>query len=1097
MPLFNEKILATALRSFDGAVSDDVRQVAAEWAARAAHESFDLQNESQLEQDFNDAILKRVLGYASPMTGAPGTMQVKQPIPGGTTVDVALGYFHEGQAEITAPLELKGPKVPLDRIMPGRAKTPVQQAWDYAIDAPGARWVLVSNMKELRLYAFGHGRQLYEPFDLRKIDKPDELRKLRLLLGAEQLLAGATKELLDRSESADREVTNQLYRDYKELRGNLMTFVRDHHSAIDIETRIRVVQTLLDRVLFIAFAEDRGLLPRRSLADAIEAQDKFFPRPKWEQLRVLFAWVDKGAPPHNIPPYNGGLFATNSTIDGLALPDHLVEQFKTLADYDFSGDSAATILGHIFEQSITDIENEKAEARLAAPPSSASKKKREGVVYTPEFITRFIVEQTIAQHLREIEEELVPRFGKRGEGGEIRWRNKTSAEADFWTAYLDHMTGLRVLDPACGSGAFLIAAFNFLNAEQKRVRLRLSELRPGILEHLAPNADVEIITNNLFGVDLNAESVEITKLALWLQTAKRDRALESLDSNIKHGNSVVEIVGFDTPPFDWQTEFPDILKDGRGFDIVLGNPPYVRMEMLKGIKSHLEQRFAVAADRADLYAYFYELGVQLLSPGGRLGFISSSTFFRTSSGEPLRRYLSANTEIESVIDFGDLQVFEGVTTYPAIIILRKERAAHDGVLSYLNARALPDDLSRVFREQALSMPRERLGSGSWRFESNLLNTIRAKMAKGRATLLETYGPPLYGIKTGLNAAFVLTRDQRDAIVARDPHSASLLKPFLVGENVKRWHIDSDDLWLIYTPRNSVDIDHYPAVRDHLSPFRERLERRATSQAWWELQQAQAEYAPRFAGPKVVFERFQSKPTFAFDLEGRSINNALWCVPDADMDAAAVLNSKAFHFFIRSVTTPLAGGYYQIQAHQISDFPWPDLALERKALSAAGFRVSHATAALNELRRAGRHRLSDLSQQISRVPAFLQWLTLTFTDLQALLKKRARIVIPVGERDQWEAWFNDRKAESAALTEEIAEAEAEIDRIVYRLFDLTSTEIAAIEDALTLAAPGLSLKAYEAISAVEGLHLSDEARGRLSAADPAASVQRGARSANAA
>ena len=152
---------------------------------------------------------------------------------------------------------------------------------------------------------------------------------------------------------------------------------------------------------------------------------------------------------------------------------------------------------------------------------------------------------------------------------------------------------------------------------------------PGILTHSAPNANVEIITNNLFGVDVNAESVEITKLALWLQTAKRERALESLDGNIKHGNSLVDSAHFHSRPFRWGTEFRDILDSHGGFDIVLGNPPYVRMELVKPIKPHLEGRFSVATDRADLYAYFFELGVRLLKPGGRLGFISSSTFFRT------------------------------------------------------------------------------------------------------------------------------------------------------------------------------------------------------------------------------------------------------------------------------------------------------------------------------------------------------------------------------------------------------------------------------------------------------------------------------------
>jgi hypothetical protein len=935
-------------------------------------------------------------------------------------------------------------------------------------------------MKELRLYAFGHGRQLYESFDLRKIDQPHELARLRLLLGAEQLLTGATDELLDRSERADREVTNQLYSDYKDLRGNLMSFVAGQHPTITVENRIRIVQTLLDRLLFIAFAEDKGLLPARSLADAIERQDKFFPRPKWDQVRKLFEWVDQGAPPLNIPRYNGGLFATDRQIDALALPDHIVEQFSAIADYDFASEVSVTILGHIFEQSITDIENEKAAAGLEAPPS-APKKKREGVVYTPDFITRFIVEQTIGRHLAEIGDELLPAYGKRDPDGTIHWRNKKTAEANYWNAYLERLAQLHIVDPACGSGAFLIAAFNFLNAEQKRVRDRLSELQPGILTHLSPNADVEIITNNLFGVDVNAESVEITKLALWLQTAKRERALESLDGNIKHGNSLVESAEYHPRPFDWHSEFKDILGDGGGFDIVLGNPPYVRMEFVKPIKPHLEERFEVATDRADLYAYFFELGVNLLKPGGRLGFISSSTFFRTGSGRLLRAFLAEQSEIESIVDFGDLQVFEGVTTYPTIVTLRKiEGKLQHGTLRYLTVRELPDDLGKAFDEEAQPMQRSRLASGAWRFESDLLDTIRAKMALGRMTLKEAYGQPLYGIKTGLNRAFVLTREQRDALIKCDPRSADLLKPYLIGENAKRWHVASDELWLIYTPKNVIDIDDYPAIRDHLLPWRERLDRRATKQNWWELQQAQAEYAAAFAMPKIIFERFQSKPTFAFDEHGRFINNALWCLPNASWDALAILNSKIFHFFIRSVTTPLSGGYYQIQAHQINQLPWPSQSQSDGELEAVAMRASEASATLHRLRHAVRHRLSDLSKRLSGLSVLLDWPSLTFVQLVELLKKRGRVTIPVAERDEWEKWFNDRRAEAAKLTSDIAAAEAEIDWRVYRLFDLTETEIAAVEDALALASPSLSLKAYEAISAVEGLELSDEARRRLAA-----------------
>ena len=152
------------------------------------------------------------------------------------------------------------------------------------------------------------------------------------------------------------------------------------------------------------------------------------------------------------------------------------------------------------------------------------------------------------------------------------------------------------------------------------------------------------------------------------------------------------------------------------------------------------------------------------------------------------------------------------------------------------------------------------------------------MAEGRKTLAEIYGPPLYGIKTGLNNAFILKREQRDALIARDPRSAELLKPFLIGENLKRWHVESDNLWLIYTPRNRVDIDDYPAVRDHLLPFRDRLERRATSQAWWELQQAQANYERSFLGPKIIYPHFNKQPNFSFEESKYYSNDKSYIIP---------------------------------------------------------------------------------------------------------------------------------------------------------------------------------------------------------------------------
>ena len=883
-------------------------------------------------------------------------------------------------------------------------------------------------------------------------------------------------DLLQRSAQADRDITDTLYKDYKAIRDNLLQFVRDQRPDIDADARIDLVQTLLDRLLFIAFAEDSFLLPENSLKDAIESYDKYRPQPKWNQLKTLFDWVNVGATEHNIPPYNGGLFASKPLLDSIEFPDILVEQFAKLAAYDFRSEVSVTILGHIFEQSISDIEALHAEAKATAAPK-AGKRKRDGVVYTPDFVTRFIVERTIGLHLEEAATALLDQFGKLQADGEIKWKGGKTGERDYWTAYLARMTSLRIVDPACGSGAFLIAAFDYLHARQKRVRERLSELDPGLLVHLQENADVEIITNNLFGVDVNAESVEITKLALWLKTAKRNRKLESLEDNIQCGNSLISDDLPGQKSFDWHTGFSGIFdgSDDEGFDIVLGNPPYVRMELLKDIKPWLEAHYSVASDRADLYAYFFELGVWLLAPGGRLGFISSSTFFRTGSGAPLRAHLASQSNVESVVDFGDLQVFEGVTTYPAIVTLRKG-GEDDGTLTYLNARALPDDLSRVFDQQSMTMPRHRLGSGTWRFESDLLDNIRAKMATGRKTLAETYGAPLYGIKTGLNDAFILTRAQRDAIVERDPRSAELLKPFLIGENLKRWHIESDDLWLIYTPKNQIEIGDYPAIRDHLLPWRERLENRATKQNWWELQQAQAAYHQYFIAPKVIWPHFQNKASFYVEGGSQFLNNKCFFWPGQQFELAAFLNSRACWFGLQSIARSKRGGYLEAEAQYVGALPIP---CSIAGLAAPAIKAQSSAAELLAVTLSGRNRLCDISPSVRNIDAFLDWPSLTFAELQTLLQKRCKVTIPVADRDQWESWFVERKAEAAKLASSIKAAEAEIDALVYRLFDLTPTEIAAVEDALAIASPGVSLKAYEAISAVEGLSLTDQGRVRVS------------------
>src|SRR5262249_22983616 len=231
-------------------------------------------------------------------------------------------------------------------------------------------------------------------------------------------------------------------------------------------------------------------------------------------------------------------------------------------------------------------------------------------------------------------------------------------------------------------------------------------------------------------------------------------------------------------------------------------------ELIKPTKPYLEKHYTVAADRADLYAYFFERGVGVLKDGGRLGYISSSTFFRTGSGENLRRFLGGRVAVEAVVDFGELQIFEGVTTYPAIVTLHKGEPSRDGAVSFLKVGARPNDLEAEFASKAQTMPRARLGPGSWQFEAAPLAKLRDKIMKGRKTLAEVYGPPMRGIVTGLNEAFTIDTATRDRLVAHDRRSVDLLRPFLRGENIKRWRVEPEGLFLVNTPKGKVNIDDY-------------------------------------------------------------------------------------------------------------------------------------------------------------------------------------------------------------------------------------------------------------------------------------------------
>ena len=1076
MNLFNRKTLKRHIKP--APVPNDHLAALDAWADMIRSGRVYALKETALHGQFAAKIIEGVLGYHGPAGGADYTVATEQSILRGS-VDLALGRFGGKTPEILAPFELKGADTrDLDAIMPGRNKTPVQQAWEYAMNARGVKWVLVSNMIELRLYGFGEGTTAYEAFRLDQLTDPEEYARFVLLLSADSLLSGRTLDILKQSREEDRDITDSLYQDYKALRLKLIGAVQAADPSIAPLDAIAIAQKILDRVLFIAFAEDTGLLPDNTLSQAFVTRDPYNPRPVWDNFRGLFNGIDKGSEALKIPRYNGGLFRQDNTIDALALSDDVCEGFKTLGDYDFASEVSVTVLGHIFEQSIADVERLQKQARgeeveEERATGTTGRRKRDGVVYTPDYIARFIVAETLGAHLEEAFTEILRAHAKAGadlsDYAAIPWRKK-SAELEAWQAYRDRLKTLRIVDPACGSGVFLIMAFDFLKAELTRVNEKIKDLVPkaehyGDLLEYVP--DSEILTNNLFGVDVNVESVEIAKLSLWIKTARRGKVLDSLDTSLRVGDSLIEDSNFAylDHAFTWETAFPGVFAEG-GFDVVLGNPPYVRMEHLKALKPYLEKRYEVVSDRADLYCYFFERGLRLLKPGGRLGFISSNTFFKTGSGKPLREYLRREATIEGVVDFGDLQIFEGVTTYPAILTMKRGAAPKGHELRFWKVDALPEtNFQATWEAAAGPYPQAALGVGSWELENSRLQALRAKIEQGKPKLQDIYGAPLYGIKTGLNEAFVIDSATKDKLCAQDSRSAELLKPLLEGKDIRRWRAEPRGLWGImltkgwtkgrYGPGGEEEqwkrlSTEFPGIAGWLSQFSSKAARRTDKgDYWWELRSC--DYLALYDEPKVIFAHFQSEPLFFFDDENFYTNNRgyIW---RAGLFEVALLNSKVVWFFMTGVTSSIQGGFFEATTQNTTRIPIPSTTeAQKEALAELAAECQRVAKKRRDIEAALRRRIPDLcppGRDPKLTTRLQEWWTLPdFAAFRAEVKKQFKADIPLTDRSAWEDWITRDRVEIARLSAEIIKAEAQIDSIVYSLFDLTPDEIALLEAAV--------------------------------------------------
>jgi type I restriction-modification system DNA methylase subunit/REP element-mobilizing transposase RayT len=435
------------------------------------------------------------------------------------------------------------------------------QAFGYKNQHVGARLVIISNFEKLRLYI--DNAVDYSEWNLFSLTE-DDFRELYLCLAWPQVKAGIALQMKTESVSAEDQITKALYNDYSEFKRVLFADIVEHNPQYDKLLLFKKTQKLLDRLLFIFFAEDCGLLPPNSMVQIIDQWEKLNDldeyQPFYNRVKKYFGYMNTGfkGKKYEIFAYNGGLFKPDDVLDNITITDTLlVEHTKRLSEYDFESEVDVNILGHIFENSLSEIDEITQQINSGTSPQT-SKRKQDGVFYTPQYITKYIVENTVGRLCAEKKAEL--NIVEEEYFSDKNRQKKTKIKLlEQLNKYREWLLQITICDPACGSGAFLNAALQFLINEHRLIDEMDAKVSGASI--VFQNIENSILENNLYGVDINEESVEIAQLALWLRTAKPHRKLNTLSQNIKCGNSLISdpaIAG--DKAFNWQEQFPKIFR---------------------------------------------------------------------------------------------------------------------------------------------------------------------------------------------------------------------------------------------------------------------------------------------------------------------------------------------------------------------------------------------------------------------------------------------------------------------------------------------------------------------------------------------------------
>jgi type I restriction-modification system DNA methylase subunit len=863
------------------------------------------------------------------------------------------------------------------------------QAFSYKNNQSQCVYVITSNFQKVRFYI--ENAIDWEEFDLFHLSK-ERFQLLYLCLHAEHLLADLPLRVKKDSLEKEEDITKKLYNDYAGFKKALFKDILSKDKSLDKLLLFKKTQKLLDRFLFIFFAEDKGLLQPNTVREIVNQwntlKDLDAYQPLYNRFKQYFAYLNHGhqTPQYSIFAYNGGLFAPDAFLDNLTISDGLLYNYtQLLSGYDFETDVDTNILGHIFEHSLNETDEIAASATNATIDKSKTKRKKDGIFYTPRYITKYIVENTVGALCQRKLDEL----GIDPNNIDIHADKETkNAVCKKIHRYRDWLLSITILDPACGSGAFLNQALTFLMEEHQRIDAMFKSLYDVPIS-LTDNV-IQILENNIFGVDINEESVEIARLSLWLRTAKVGRKLNDLSRNVLCGNSLIsdpDVAG--ASAFDWQKAFPQVFEKG-GFDVVIGNPPYVvYLKSIFGEKAlnYVNKHYNYAEYNPNTYALFTELALKLLKPCGFLGFIIPNSWMHNKYFSKMRNGVYSK-QVQEIVYLKNTVFQEVVET--VIILLQNIDIISDGI------KLTTDIIENKYIIQKFNIENYKTGYNPFIQNTNsLIHKLDAQ------TILKDFAMIYRGLETTNNEKWITT-----ALIDENH------KPILLGKDVNKYFTQYSGSYVNFI-------------------------KEATKSNANETFYSKNKILMRRTGSSIIANLDFTK-IFA-------LKNLYLIIPKDENDIYSILgqlNSKLLNYYHKCKTSAENKAFAQFSGEYIEQFPYT--VKGSSAFKVVIEQMLSLHAQLQEAQTEFNQLLLDNFTKITINRAIENWHQGDFGAFKKVLEKQ-KIEIPLKKQKEWRELFETEKTAYHALQTQIATTETAIDKMVYALYELTAEEIQIIEN----------------------------------------------------